>query len=373
VNATRASSDIGRISALDGLRGWAALSVIVFHLTWEMFGGIFPIYRNPWLSIFGNGAFAVAVFFAISGYVLTIGRWGRIDNPPLPLTLVRRYLRLEIPIIAAVAITYVLMSLNLTPTAQAAVIDKSPQWMGTFADFTPDPLHALWYSAVRVFWRVRTENYVPFLWTMAVEFWGSLVVLTLSQWTPRWGISYLVLLAAAVLSYFYFPQAIPFPLGALVALGQRDGWLIAKAPGRAESLIATAGFLIVLVAAGQSQVLFRWQVPDLICGFLLFVCVMRSLPVRALLSTRLSQMLGRLSFPLYLVQYPVIISLGAGAIVTLNSGSMLTPWTAIAMMVAVGIVIVGAAFAFLPVEVFTLKLIRRIGSRQQLRPAQPKA
>src|SRR5262249_47363679 len=84
----RPAGDVGRISALDGLRGWAALSVIVYHLTWELFGALYPIYRNPWLSIFGNGAFAVAVFFAISGYVLTIGRWNRDDNPPLVLTLI---------------------------------------------------------------------------------------------------------------------------------------------------------------------------------------------------------------------------------------------------------------------------------------------
>jgi peptidoglycan/LPS O-acetylase OafA/YrhL len=368
--AGRAPVDVERIAALDGLRGWAALSVIVFHLTWELFGGVFPIYRNQWLSIFGNGAFAVAVFFAISGYVLTIGRWGRTDNPPLPLTLVRRYLRLELPVLATVLITLIVMSLDLTPTAAAAVIDNSPQWMGSFANFAPDPLHALFYSLVRVFWIARTENYVPFLWTMAVEFWGSLIVLTLSHWSPRWGVSYLVLIAVTVAICLnfpqalpIFPQALPFPLGALVALGQRDGWLFTRPPSPLESFVATAGLVLILLCVGAFQVTFSWQVPSLVAGFLVFVCVLRSLPARALLSTRLSQVLGRLSFPLYLVQYPVIITLGAGAVVAIHGVGMLTPWTALAVIAVLFVVIFAAAAAFLPVEIFTLKLVRRIGRK----------
>jgi peptidoglycan/LPS O-acetylase OafA/YrhL len=90
---------------------------------------------------------------------------------------------------------------------------------------------------------------------------------------------------------------------------------------------------------------------------------LRSLPVRAFLSTRLSQLLGRLSFPLYLTQYPVIITLGASAIVVLDGAGWLTPWTAIGVMIGTGIVIAGAAVLYLPVEVLTLGLIRRIGRK----------
>jgi peptidoglycan/LPS O-acetylase OafA/YrhL len=199
---------------------------------------------------------------------------------------------------------------------------------------------------------------------MIVELWGSLLVLALSQRALPLGISYLVLAAVAVGAYFEFPQAIPFPLGAMVALAQRDGWLFVKAPSRIESAIATVGALAVLVASGFFQKMVAWQVPDLIAGFLLFVCVMRSMPVRGLLSTPFSQLLGRLSFPLYLMQYPVIIALGASAIVVLDGAGWLTPWTAVAIMIGTGIVVAGAAVLYLPVEILTLGFIRRIGRKR---------
>src|SRR5262249_9147486 len=76
-----------RFAEFDGLRGWAALSVVFFPLTWETFGVRFPIFRTYPVSLLGNGTFAVAIFFAISGFVLTVGRWNRDDNPNLPLVL----------------------------------------------------------------------------------------------------------------------------------------------------------------------------------------------------------------------------------------------------------------------------------------------
>ncbi len=63
-----------RIGALDGLRGWAALVVVVFHFTWEMWGVHFPVFRQFPASLI-NGQLAVSIFFTLSGYVLTVRRW----------------------------------------------------------------------------------------------------------------------------------------------------------------------------------------------------------------------------------------------------------------------------------------------------------
>ena len=35
-----------RVGALDGLRGWAALGVLIYHVGWEMFGIIYPVFRQ---------------------------------------------------------------------------------------------------------------------------------------------------------------------------------------------------------------------------------------------------------------------------------------------------------------------------------------
>lgn len=66
----------GRIASLDSLRGLAALSVVLWHIA-----TMFPFSRNPWfahtpLHIFGDGEEAVALFFALSGFVLMLPYMG---------------------------------------------------------------------------------------------------------------------------------------------------------------------------------------------------------------------------------------------------------------------------------------------------------
>src|SRR5260370_17369723 len=57
-------------TALDGLRGFAALSVLAFHL-----GRWLDI---PWLG--ANGGLSVDTFFSLSGYVLALAYEKRVDS-----------------------------------------------------------------------------------------------------------------------------------------------------------------------------------------------------------------------------------------------------------------------------------------------------
>ena len=53
-----------RIGFLDGLRGLACMQVVLFH-----YGSAFC--PNARLGVLANGVLAVAIFFVISGFVLT--------------------------------------------------------------------------------------------------------------------------------------------------------------------------------------------------------------------------------------------------------------------------------------------------------------
>lgn len=358
-----------RLTALDGLRGWAALSVIIFHMHWEIFGIKFPVFRNPVSSLLGNGSLAVAIFFTLSGYVLTIGRWRNPDNGNLLLTLVRRYLRLEIPIMGAVLIVYFLMEFHLIYSVPAGPLVDRGDWLGQFADFEPNFLDALNFATLRAFGYSPVNNYGPFLWTMAVELLGSVAVLSISQRarSGRWPYVALVLFGALFVPVL--PIAACVPAGALIALLQRDGLLFRSEPSEQQGRAATAIALLAWALAACLQFVFRNALPVSITGIVIFLCVLRSHRLQAFFDLPLSRWLGRVSFPLYLIQVAVIGSLTSWLIVWLASQDQLTAWSAWAVALAGTAACLLAAWAYSPVERFTLNVTQAIGRRS--RRAQP--
>ena len=51
-NAAQRRLPSGRLDLLDGVRGWSALSVVLFHVFWETFGALVPAFRNPIVTPF---------------------------------------------------------------------------------------------------------------------------------------------------------------------------------------------------------------------------------------------------------------------------------------------------------------------------------
>ena len=112
-----------RITSLDGLRGIAALIVVVYHATFvplllnkpvDKLGGIEILFSLTPIRIFTAGGEAVHVFFVLSGIVL--GFVASSSKFKLIKYYKSRFVRLYFPVIPAVAISYLtsffLYSLN---------------------------------------------------------------------------------------------------------------------------------------------------------------------------------------------------------------------------------------------------------------------
>src|SRR5471030_2390691 len=125
---------VGKIECLEGLRGFAALVVLMLHLQATFFIGFHQQLQN-WLShspevfsfiiiqivqAFFNGSFAVWLFWGMSALVLSHKNFKAIHldrteqaNLYLVNAFIRRYPRLLVPVLASVMLSFCLMSLGL--------------------------------------------------------------------------------------------------------------------------------------------------------------------------------------------------------------------------------------------------------------------
>jgi peptidoglycan/LPS O-acetylase OafA/YrhL len=361
-----------RLSVLDGLRGWAALSVVIFHLTWECFGVLFPPLRNVPLAVVANGNMAVALFLMVSGYVLTLRGWRNADKAGVRRSVLKRYFRLTIPIFVSVMLFWVILALGLGAGPAAGVIVERADWLSKFGHLDPNVMQAAVFGLAGVYLGTTADSFGPFLWTMTIELWGSYVVLGLCYFElPRvWAYVPMVLLTLLALWLHaapYFPLASCYLGGSLVALMTKDGIVRTGSPGSIESLVATAMFAFSLLAAGLAQYYQLGQglvVPFAMIGF---TAALRSGPVSRFLALPVSQWLGRISFPLYLLQILVIVTLTSWLIIWAQAGGLLTIWIALGIAMASVVVCVAAAWVFLPVERLALRVAARIAAPRAAR------
>lgn len=161
---------------LDALRGWVALLVMNYHT----FGNKATILEKPLFSAFLNGRAMVDVFFVISGYVLShrLLRMMRNREPGLQKALAsstfRRWMRLYASTGMASLVTAIAVYLGWCrpefrkDTFHAQLVDWTWDTIAASSPFAD--IHGYWSPHV-----FRTK-YLDQMWTIPVEFRGSLVV-----------------------------------------------------------------------------------------------------------------------------------------------------------------------------------------------------
>ena len=352
-----------RIGELDGIRGWAAFSVICFHMFWETFGILAPSFRNPLTAGLLNGAFDVEIFFILSGDALSTIYFSRNDESAIVRTAITRYLRLAIPIAGATLLVFLLMKAGVAFSPKAASVVHREDWLGHFANFKADYKTASRFVVKDVFISVSLDDYMPFLWTMPVEWIGSIAVfVTLlcykKVYYPKVIVCALAVALIALKSHIgcffigVFLSNLRFE-GFFERLQERlNGWII----GLAFALL----YGLVTLAQWENAGIYATAPIAAIA----LVIIYSSPRAKAFFAQNpVSKFLGHISFPLYLIQYPVLISLTSYLILRFARDGTITP--RIAFGIAVGSVLVsvlGALF-FSPVERATHIVNRWLGKR----------
>jgi peptidoglycan/LPS O-acetylase OafA/YrhL len=282
------------------------------------------IHDTP-LYLIVSGDFAVAIFFVLSGIVLSAKFFRTHDERVVAASAVKRYFRLAIPTLGSVLIAYALLRVGAMHNLAAGTLTS--EWWKGFWQFIPNLKNAIYQGTYGVFFTDNT-SYNPVLWTMKFELLGSFLVfamlLLVGRLQNRWA-AYAVLAAFFATSYY-----LAFVLGVAICdyyfngngLFQRllrQGWWI---PVLAVSMLLgsfpvtnTHGTLFAAIPPHSYIVAFV----HIVAAFGT-ICAVMSIPLlQRVLEARPAQFLGRISYPLYLLHFLVLGSYTSYLFVTLTA------------------------------------------------------
>lgn len=357
----------GKVQYIEGLRGLAAMQVVAMHFV----SAFLPeAERSAWppIKILFDGHTAVYLFFLISGAVLTssLSRTG----PAIP-KIVKRLVRLGLPAAAAACIALLLLALMPNAHREAAALSGSA-WLATDSSGAPTLTHLFrettldsvlfGYRESTLFTRLSPDLPLiedsldaPF-WSLHLEFYGSLLVLLLVTARARSMSLYAATVGASALAFGTHPMFL-FVTGHLAAPllsrrpSRRAAWLGVVLLAMGLALCGTKDFPLVerlRTALAKSELasapnLFQFQ--SQLGAAALYFGVLLCAPLRPVLENRLCRALGRLSFSIYLLHFPILFTLACVMFVGL---SRLAPGPAVVLTT-------GAAFlvcVVLAAEVF---------------------
>lgn len=139
---------ISRRTEIDGIRGWASMCVLLFHLIYEFFGVLYPDIRNPITKVVLDGDLAVFIFFILSGDALSLGFTANPNRGVSAKMIIKRYFRLTGPILFSCFSVYLLMKTRLNFFHDAAIVVHREDYRESFIAFVPSFVKMIKYSLI---------------------------------------------------------------------------------------------------------------------------------------------------------------------------------------------------------------------------------
>jgi len=302
---------------LEGARGLASIFVIFWHfsLAFSPFDLAVPVWEGGFgyspLLVLINGPGAVSFFFTLSGFVLTLTTFRHPSARALILSAVKRLPRLIVPCAASMLIGYLLLTSGWNLHGRAGAAAHSG-WLIDFGNGHPPAgrptLVSVLRQSVLIFLLPNQSWLNSNLWTMREEFIGSLFVFAaaapmLSGWVWRRPRLYGGLLALVALAWLiHHPAYGQFLAGALLAFVYARWSAWPKIGG---------GWAIGLLLVGLAC-FSTFEIKLHAIGALALITLLLGHGRTAtMLSGRVGDWLGQLSFPIYLVHTLMILSVGS--------------------------------------------------------------
>jgi peptidoglycan/LPS O-acetylase OafA/YrhL len=357
-----------RFAFVDALRGLAALSVALYHI--ERYGplgepaaAVIPTFLRRLIE---HGWIGVQIFFVISGFVIAYSlRNAWITPAYLGNYALRRSLRLDLPYWFTILCVLSLNALAVSWLSLPSLMDERPHWRQCAA-------HFVYLQNILEF-----ENLSAGFWTLCIEmqFYLLFALLTgVAQRLPGRGVDaetrppgsklLVIFVPLGLLSLFYlhFDQgndAWIVHFFCMFFLGTLAWWAL---EARIPPSVFWGFALAMLVRLGLDWTL------DIAVALITGVTIYLIGRLRRLDwgAARALQHLGKISYSLYLIHYPIshfVVNFGYG--LTGDAPYAAVGWIAVAVVLS----LCGAQALYLFVEAPSLKLAERLKRRTLACPA----
>lgn len=323
-----------QLDYINGLKGIGAGIVYLCHFVFAFYYGMYSlegadchlpenldiaIGKSP-INILFSGNFAVRLFLVMSGYVLCLGYFRTKDKKRLVTSACKRYIRLIPPILVSNVLICLLMYLGAFGNVTVSELTGS-LWLAGFNRCEPNILDALLEAVFGCFF-LGTNQYNGVLWTIPFLFLGALLVYGCA-WLfgeKKWRYLIYAVLGIGLLLTDYAGVFYGFVLCDIVHTQPKLVEWLKKQKVLLWFIFLLGVYLSSYPSAGiylEGTIYGILGVPRVVlfhlAGALLLVFgVLMLEPLQKLFGLPVFVKLGKISYSLYLVHFPVIATAGCG-------------------------------------------------------------
>lgn len=385
VDVASATPRPGRFLELEGLRGIASIMVVLAHFIFLFFPAMRKgemslahhdlekmVHGTP-VSMLWDGTLAVAIFFVMSGFVLSIGFFQTGNTNIVKKLATGRYLRLMLPALASAIIAWILIQAGAGRLTSAAGEVAGSSNLAKKWQFDPSLFDVIKAGTLDVFVEYKGGGSAinNVLWTMNVEFLGSFLVfgflLLFAQSRLRW-LAYVALLIGTFDTWY-----LGFIIGMMIADAHSLGWL-----ERFKRWYVTLPLIIVTLFFASFPRKHKgtiYEVFDLgfiganervtyltLASTLALLVVLLSASVAKVLRTKFMSTLGRYTFSLYLTHLLVIFTVSSAVVIFAHDKIGYNAAALLAFLVSLPVFIIVAFLFERYIDAPSIKFARFVGA-----------
>lgn len=345
---------------LDGLRGLASLSVALFHMDFffgvatSSTGGygqdslIWQCYR-----LLFDGNFAVCVFFILSGYSLLISYHSGKNDNYLTSATIKRYLRLSPLVAFSVLFSYLLWENDFYLNKVASNMAGGHTWFHDAYTGSPYFIDALYQSIIGVY--AGETSYNGPLWTIRIEFFSSLFIFAhCALFYKKKNFNIISTLSIIFMITLFGVIGVFFSLFLAGTMIHRLGYGIKYKYLIFPAIILScqtpwSGLTISIADFTKNNTATISTTLQAISSVLLMLSVINSPTLKRLLSWYPLVHLGRISFSMYALHLPIIMSIGSATFIEASNyvGNSVAALLAIVTSLGLMLLISYAAYRFI--------------------------